>query len=221
VGQVPRLPAAAIAGPRRRPAALGFGSGGHRHRRRCRRLGDPLARRRPRRPFLPPAGESGVDKSDMQKLRESGVFGPLSFWVTEMRNLQDADSMASGGRVRGGGVGLWVGGRRGWFVRDGAVEDRPLHSAAWGGAAAAQSGRALAWLLRGVWIWWPLPLAQWLARELTGLRRPAACCAPLPPPRPRSSRWATSSAATCGSRGWRCLTRCAPRWRSCLVGAGG
>ena len=55
------------------------------------------ARRHPR-----PAGEKGVDKADMQKLRESSVFGPLSFWVTEMRNLADPSDMGSGTRVRKG-----------------------------------------------------------------------------------------------------------------------
>lgn len=47
-------------------------------------------------------GDSGVDKSDMQKLRESGVFGPLSFWVTEMRNLQEPMDAAAGGRQQVG-----------------------------------------------------------------------------------------------------------------------
>ncbi|KIZ03245.1 hypothetical protein MNEG_4714 [Monoraphidium neglectum] len=42
------------------------------------------------------SGETGVDKADMQKLRESGVFGPLTFWVTEMRNLQDPADVAAG-----------------------------------------------------------------------------------------------------------------------------
>lgn len=53
----------------------------------------------------PCTGESGVDKSDMQKLRESGVFGPMSFWVTEMRNLQEPVDMAQGGRVSSGAFG--------------------------------------------------------------------------------------------------------------------
>ncbi|GBF95462.1 zinc metalloprotease chloroplastic-like [Raphidocelis subcapitata] len=47
------------------------------------------------------SGESGVDKADMQRLRESGVFGPLSFWVTEMRNLQEPSELSQGGRQVG------------------------------------------------------------------------------------------------------------------------
>lgn len=52
------------------------------------------------------AGEKGVDKADMQKLRESGVFGPMSFWVTEMRNLQDPSDARSGG-AQVGAPGVW------------------------------------------------------------------------------------------------------------------
>jgi hypothetical protein len=33
--------------------------------------------------------EPGVTKADIKKLRESGVFGPLSFWVTEIKNLEE------------------------------------------------------------------------------------------------------------------------------------
>ena len=35
------------------------------------------------------ASESSMSKADIKKLRESGVFGPLSFWVTEIKNLEE------------------------------------------------------------------------------------------------------------------------------------
>jgi hypothetical protein len=31
-----------------------------------------------------------MDKADIKKLKESGVFGPLTFWVTEIKNLEEA-----------------------------------------------------------------------------------------------------------------------------------
>jgi hypothetical protein len=46
------------------------------------------------------AGEPEVDKADIQKLRDSGAFGPLSFWVTEVRALQEPGDSSAGGRVR-------------------------------------------------------------------------------------------------------------------------
>jgi hypothetical protein len=36
------------------------------------------------------AGENSMDKADIKKLKESGVFGPLTFWVTEIKNLEEA-----------------------------------------------------------------------------------------------------------------------------------
>lgn len=36
--------------------------------------------------------ENAMDKADIQKLRDSGVFGPLTFWVTEIKNLADGDT---------------------------------------------------------------------------------------------------------------------------------
>jgi hypothetical protein len=38
----------------------------------------------------PFAGENSMDKADIKKLKESGVFGPLTFWVTEIKNLEEA-----------------------------------------------------------------------------------------------------------------------------------
>lgn len=37
-----------------------------------------------------PAGENSMDKADIKRLKESGVFGPLTFWVTEIKNLEEA-----------------------------------------------------------------------------------------------------------------------------------
>lgn len=45
---------------------------------------------------IAPAGENSMDKADIKKLKESGVFGPLTFWVTEMRNLEEAGSQGAG-----------------------------------------------------------------------------------------------------------------------------
>lgn len=35
------------------------------------------------------AGDNSIDKADIKRLKESGVFGPLSFWVTEIKNLEE------------------------------------------------------------------------------------------------------------------------------------
>jgi hypothetical protein len=35
------------------------------------------------------ASESSMSKADIKKLKESGVFGPMSFWVTEIKNLEE------------------------------------------------------------------------------------------------------------------------------------
>jgi hypothetical protein len=43
------------------------------------------------------AGENSMDKADIKKLKESGVFGPLTFWVTEIKNLEEAGSTAAVG----------------------------------------------------------------------------------------------------------------------------
>ena len=31
-----------------------------------------------------------MDKADVKRIKESGVFGPMTFWITEVRNLGDA-----------------------------------------------------------------------------------------------------------------------------------
>jgi hypothetical protein len=43
-----------------------------------------------------------MDKADIKKLKESGVFGPLTFWVTEIKNLEEAGNpnAAVRGRLR-------------------------------------------------------------------------------------------------------------------------
>eukprot|EP00775_Hariotina_reticulata_P007491 gene7491-7700_t len=43
-------------------------------------------------------GENSMDKADIKKLKESGVFGPLTFWVTEIKNLEEAGSTAAVGQ---------------------------------------------------------------------------------------------------------------------------
>lgn len=35
------------------------------------------------------AGDNSIDKADIKRLKESGVFGPLTFWVTEIKNLEE------------------------------------------------------------------------------------------------------------------------------------
>lgn len=34
-------------------------------------------------------GDNSIDKADIKRLKESGVFGPLTFWVTEIKNLEE------------------------------------------------------------------------------------------------------------------------------------
>uniref|UniRef100_A0A383VG94 Peptidase M50 domain-containing protein n=1 Tax=Tetradesmus obliquus TaxID=3088 RepID=A0A383VG94_TETOB len=48
-------------------------------------------------------GENSMDKADIKRLKESGVFGPLTFWVTEIKNLEEAGNpnAASGVLIRG------------------------------------------------------------------------------------------------------------------------
>jgi hypothetical protein len=38
---------------------------------------------------VPCAGDNSIDKADIKRLKESGVFGPLTFWVTEIKNLEE------------------------------------------------------------------------------------------------------------------------------------
>lgn len=38
-----------------------------------------------------------MDKADIKKLKESGVFGPLTFWVTEIKNLEETTGNTSPG----------------------------------------------------------------------------------------------------------------------------
>lgn len=42
-----------------------------------------------------------MDKDDIKKLRESGVFGPQTFWVTDIRNLEPGESRTGGLIIRG------------------------------------------------------------------------------------------------------------------------
>lgn len=43
-----------------------------------------------------PAGDNSIDKADIKRLKESGVFGPLSFWVTEIKNLEELGNPNAG-----------------------------------------------------------------------------------------------------------------------------
>lgn len=51
------------------------------------------------------AGDNSIDKADIKKLKESGVFGPLTFWVTEIKNLEELGNPNAGVSLflRGGG----------------------------------------------------------------------------------------------------------------------
>jgi hypothetical protein len=42
-----------------------------------------------------------MDKADVKRLKESGVFGPLTFWVTEIQNLEDVGNPNSAVRLQG------------------------------------------------------------------------------------------------------------------------
>lgn len=35
------------------------------------------------------SGDNSIDKADIKRLKESGVFGPLTFWVTDIKNLEE------------------------------------------------------------------------------------------------------------------------------------
>lgn len=45
------------------------------------------------------AGDNSIDKADIKRLKESGVFGPLTFWVTEIKNLEELGNPNAGVRV--------------------------------------------------------------------------------------------------------------------------
>jgi len=42
------------------------------------------------------AGDNSIDKADIKKLKECGVFGPLTFWVTEIKNLEELGNPNAG-----------------------------------------------------------------------------------------------------------------------------
>jgi hypothetical protein len=42
------------------------------------------------------AGDNSIDKADIKRLKESGVFGPLTFWVTEIKNLEELGNPNAG-----------------------------------------------------------------------------------------------------------------------------
>ncbi|KAF8071032.1 EGY1 [Scenedesmus sp. PABB004] len=44
-------------------------------------------------------GDNSMDKADIKRLKESGVFGPLTFWVTEIRNLEEGGNANAGSGV--------------------------------------------------------------------------------------------------------------------------
>lgn len=48
-------------------------------------------------------GDNSIDKADIKRLKESGVFGPLTFWVTEIKNLEELGNpnAAAGVLIRG------------------------------------------------------------------------------------------------------------------------
>lgn len=51
---------------------------------------------RPRHGLGCPAGDNSIDKADIKRLKESGVFGPLTFWVTEIKNLEELGNTNAG-----------------------------------------------------------------------------------------------------------------------------
>lgn len=42
------------------------------------------------------SGDNSIDKADIKRLKESGVFGPLTFWVTEIKNLEELGNPNAG-----------------------------------------------------------------------------------------------------------------------------